>query len=104
MDVQERVQDEAVQNILFMTFCVFVFSFGAIIFNTDIYALIVEPLDAISGQMRKLGERIKSLAKKPDDDSTQAEHLQKAIFKMGGLLTMVFSYSQEYHGQVNSRK
>ena len=48
MDVQERVQDEAVQNILFMTFCVFVSSFGAIIFNIDIYALIVEPLDAIN--------------------------------------------------------
>ena len=41
------VQDEAVQNILFMTFCVFVSSFGAI-FNIDIYALIVEPLDAIN--------------------------------------------------------
>lgn len=90
LDVQDRVQEEASFNLSFMSFCVFVFSFGAIVFNTDIHTLIVEPLDEMSNMMRIVGQKIKSLAPKPGEKRSQADHMQQSIYKISGLLQMVF--------------
>ena len=95
LDARERYADEATANLLFITFCVLVFTAGAIIFNTDVHKLVVGPLENMTRLVQNMSLQIAFLARSNNgaeggpamDDN---EYLQTAIFKMGGLLQMVF--------------
>ena len=95
LDARERYADEAGANLLFITFCVLVFTAGAIIFNTDVHKLVVGPLENMTRLVQNMSLQIAFLARSNNgaeggpamDDN---EYLQTAIFKMGGLLQMVF--------------
>eukprot|EP01048_Picozoa_sp_COSAG05_P015639 COSAG05_NODE_1906_length_3849_cov_63.156800_3_plen_197_part_00 len=63
LDARERYADEAGANLLFITFCVLVFTAGAIIFNTDVYKLVVGPLENMTSLVQNMSLQIAFLAR-----------------------------------------
>eukprot|EP01047_Picozoa_sp_COSAG01_P052644 COSAG01_NODE_5554_length_4186_cov_32.462931_5_plen_180_part_00 len=67
-----------------------IFTVGAVVFNTDVHKLVVDPVERMTSLVKQMSQRINFLARNGDEADGDNQYLQTAIFKMGGLLQMVF--------------